>query len=232
MFKTICVALTAICLFSLVFVSAQTEEDTYPLKWYNEPLLENEIRAMFYSLGVDVKRYAYEIPDFHYYCLSYERYVEGQKQERLDPAGKSVERSRGVSGTSGGKNILSFIFRRTDDMLHISHASKGGWSGLARFNVEGYYHNGDVRYGEPLAVGKKSLVHVWVADSASSSEGYSERGPLSPERTVEEIASEWGLVVAIYAELGCKEAEQAKRRIDKHMEQRKREMKAKTKTSE
>ena len=192
---------------------------TYPLKWHNEPLLKTEISAMFNSLGVDVKRYAYEIPDFHYICLLYESYVDGQKQESSDPDSKAMKQAVTVLGTRGGKNILTLILRKTDDMLHIWHASKDGWAGLGRFNVEGYYQNGEVRYGESLAVGKKSLVHAWVADSASSIEGYSERGPLSPARPVEEIASEWGLVIAIYAELGCKSADRATRRMNINKEQ-------------
>ena len=205
----------------------------YQLKWYNEPLMKTELSIIHMSFGVDVKRYSYEIPDFHYICYSYERYIEGQKQQRLGRDGELIDwTSGGISGTSGGKNIISLIFRRTDEMLHIWHATKGGGGTLGRVNIEGYYPRGDVRYGESLAVGKRSLVHVWVADSAGNIERYLERGRLSPQRTVEEIASEYGLVVAIYAELECKEAEWIKRKVEKVTEQRKRQKKGKTKNPE
>ncbi len=220
-----------LCFFGLV--SAQTEGNTYPLKRYaaNEPLMKTEIDIILMSLGVSVMRYAYEIPDFHSICYSHEYYIEGQKQERLGPDGKPMDwPSGGIAGTTGGENIISLIFRRTDDILNIWNARKSGGGTLGRVNIEGYYHVGDVRYGESLAVGKKSLVHAWLGVQKSLVDAWidvrasggiaaapARVGILPPGRPVEEIASEYGLVVAIYAELECSKAEEARRRIDEKM---------------
>ncbi len=177
--------------------SAESEEATYPIKHATEPPTSLEITGTFMFLGITQHRLVYEVPFQHKITYTCDYFIDGQRM--------GIDHRAQTRRISPGEHSLTIFVRESDDQLKITVGDPYPSISYHPYDITGYdaVRKGRI-FQEPLILGKKVPLFVWVANSEESdntSFGFHIRAEQMME-DIGKVASEYDFLVAIFVELG------------------------------
>jgi TonB family protein len=158
-----------------------------PLKQIEGPLTPDEIKAALNFLGFKIQRYSYVLPYKHRLQISVEEWLKSRR-------GASLVCTVSTQMASGENNLI-ILLKETADRLEFGAQMAHGWVTLGSISKKGYGATTWSGFQDAkLQANAKTPLFVFAANSGLVTS-------LNTKMNLEEIVTEYDLVVAVSAEL-------------------------------